>query len=216
MNGNNTRRLQTALLTVLSQQQVTQIIAEIRGRTFANIGEFYQASGLSPADFGKVADLLTTSTAKTTIGAINVNTAPEQVLMCLPGLTQTDADSLISARSGSGVDLTSIAWVYSALQPATKVAAIANCITTRSFQYSADIVAVSADGRAFRRVRIVVDAQTTPAKIIYRKDLTSLGWPLPPVYRDQMRDGQFDPSQSLSGGYAKALHRESIEIVALQ
>ena len=71
-----------------------------------------------------------------------------------------------------------------------KLAAIGNRITGRSFQYSADIVAVSHDGRAFKRVRIVVDARNTPPKIIYRRDLTSLGWPLPQQIRDQLRSGQ--------------------------
>jgi hypothetical protein len=62
-------------------------------------------------------------------------------------------------------------------------------ITTNSYQYSADIVAVSSDGRAFKRVRIVVDARETPARIVYRKDLTSDGWPLPQDVLDQLRSG---------------------------
>jgi hypothetical protein len=138
-------------------------------------------------EFKLVADRLTTSSAKTLRGLINVNTAPRQVLMCLPGLESSDADTILSQR-GSG-DNTSIGWVFSALTPA-KVSAIAGAITVRSYQYSADIVAVSGNGRAFRRVRIIVDATQTPAKVIYRKDLTAMGWPLPPEVRAQLRAGQ--------------------------
>ena len=69
-------------------------------------------------------------------------------------------------------------------------ASIASLVTARSYQYSADIVATSGDGRAYRRVRIVIDAQATPAKIIYRKDLTSLGWPLGPDVKAQLKSGQ--------------------------
>jgi len=62
-------------------------------------------------------------------------------------------------------------------------------ITTKSYQYSADIIAVSSDGRAFKRVRIIVDSRETPARIVYRKDLTSNGWPLPQDVLDQLRSG---------------------------
>jgi hypothetical protein len=65
-----------------------------------------------------------------------------------------------------------------------------NAITGKSYQYSADIVAVSGDGRAFKRVRIVVDCQASPAKIVYRKDLTSFGWPLQQSIRDTLRLGK--------------------------
>ena len=36
-------------------------------------------------------------------------------------------------------------------------------ITAKTFQYSADILAVSENGRAFKRVRIVVNTRTGPA-----------------------------------------------------
>jgi hypothetical protein len=39
----------------------------------------------------------------------------------------------------------------------------------------------------------VVDCTTAPAKILYRKDLTSLGWPLPVEIQKIMRSGQPPP-----------------------
>jgi hypothetical protein len=55
---------------------------------------------------------------------------------------------------------------------------------------SADILAVSGDGRAFSRVRTVVDTLRVPARIVYRKNLNALGWPLDPQIRDSMRHVQ--------------------------
>jgi DNA uptake protein ComE-like DNA-binding protein len=127
-----------------------------------------------------------------TDGLINVNTAPEQVLMCLPGLTQADADSLVSARTGGAATIGSTDWVTTTLGQ-SKAQAIAGYITAVSYQYSADIVAVSGDGRAYKRVRIVVDARQQPAKIVYRKELTGLGWPLDPAIRESLRAGQGVP-----------------------
>ena len=61
----------------------------------------------------------------------------------------------------------------------------------QSYQFSADIVAASADGRAFRRARVVVDAldETNP-KVVYRVDQTERGWPLDPAILTSLRAGE--------------------------
>jgi type II secretory pathway component PulK len=132
-----------------------------------------------------------------TIGLININTAPEAVLMCLPGISQSDADTLVSTRSQQAVDgsTTTTTWAQNALGNA-KWQAIAPYVTARTYQYSADIVAVSGDGRSFRRVRLVIDARTQPAKILYRKDVTDLGWPLSPDIRTSLRAGKGLPDDA--------------------
>jgi type II secretory pathway component PulK len=143
----------------------------------------------------------------TNVGLINVNTAPVEVLECLPGaqggfLDEADAEAIVAERSGG--DTTGTNWVQSVLSSRATYNLIRGAITGGSFDYSADIVAVSGDGRAFKRVRIVVDcsptsanSQTavTPSKIIYRRDLTSYGWPLWPELRTSMQTGQGVPSQ---------------------
>jgi DNA uptake protein ComE-like DNA-binding protein len=77
----------------------------------------------------------------------------------------------------------------------------------QSYMYSADIVAVSGDGRAFKRARIVVNGRQPPSRIIFRKDLTGLGWPLPPEIRTALRAGQPPPTGygASSGGLGTAL-----------
>ena len=57
------------------------------------------------------------------------------------------------------------------------------------FLVSADLVAISGDGRAFRRCRVVVDASASPPKVLYRQDLTHLGWPLEPEIMAGLRSG---------------------------
>ena len=94
-----------------------------------------------------------------------------------------------------------MSWFFTSLSTNAKMAAVADYVTDKSYQYSADIVAVSGDGRSFKRVFIVVDASnypTTPAAIVYRKDLTELGWPLPPEYRTSLRSGQGVPTSLLN------------------
>jgi type II secretory pathway component PulK len=116
------------------------------------------------------------------IGRVNINTASDVVLIAL-GMSPGNAAGLVSQRQGEDYTNTSWASSYLAGIPAAS-------ITGQSSQYSADIVAVSGDGRAFKRVRIVVDVSTSPSKIVYRKDLTSFGWPLPQSIRDTLRQGK--------------------------
>ncbi|HEY1921343.1 MAG TPA: type II secretion system protein GspK, partial [Tepidisphaeraceae bacterium] len=122
-------------------------------------------------------------------GLVNINTASDVVLIAL-GMSPGDAASLISQRQGQ--DYTNATWANSIT--ARYGAAFRNLTTGQSSQYSADIVAVSGDGRAFKRVRIVVDCTASPCKIVYRKDLTSFGWPLPQNIRDTLRSGKPIPT----------------------
>ena len=164
---------------------------------FANLFDFAKKVELSPQELRQVADRLTWTDQKMLTGLINVNTAPREVLLTLPGLQEADADALIAQRQRT--DTTSIAWVAEALTT-DKAALIGATITNRSYWYSADIVAASGDGRGFKRVRIVVDARNTPAKIVFRKDLTSFGWPLPVEVRTALRTGQSPPKVGQAGG----------------
>ncbi len=211
---------------------------------FPNVLAFYAASGMTADEFGKVYDKLTTSAVKTLPGLINVNTAPRQVLLTLPGLASADVDSILSKRSsasggvsgglggsgslglgnigstggsnslaGSTASATASAssnltWLFQALTP-QKLLPIGGAITTRSYQYSADIVALAGDGRSFKRVRIVVDSQQLPAKIVYRKDLTGAGFPLPADVRDQLRAGNAPAQISLNGPTAQGSESSS-------
>jgi type II secretory pathway component PulK len=180
--------------------KLVQIFASNSMSTFRNVLDFYQKVGLTPEEFKLVADRLTTNTETSRNGLINVNTAPKEVLACLPGLDETDAVSLVAKRATlSSDDLNSIAWVVEVLTPA-KAAGIGLLITTQSSRFSADIVSVSSDGRSFRRCRIVVDAQPNPPRVIYRQELTQLGWPLSPEILSQLRSGvsmdQIAPGQT--------------------
>jgi len=132
-------------------------------------------------------------------GLINVNTAPRDVLFCLPGLEDSDVNNILSARNSASVTPGDISWLANATP---KAGAIAQFVTGSSYQYSAYILAVSANGRAFKHVRVVIDARTTPAKIVYRKDMTDQGWPMDQETLRSLRAGRglAAPSRPLLGG----------------
>jgi type II secretory pathway component PulK len=125
-------------------------------------------------------------------GLININTAPRAVLLTLQpyGLEAADIDAIISQRlTNATLGSTDTAWLGDAIGQ-QKAGNLADYICGQSLRYSADIVAVSRDGRGFRRVRIVIDASTNPATIVYRRDMTEQGFPLDPTILEALRSGQ--------------------------
>jgi len=200
-DSTGTQRINVASTSMQDKQQLLRLLQGVnssfdvqsfRRLNFKNVLDFFgqaQGFGLTADQFKKIEDKLTSSSGTTVTGLVNVNTASKEVFMCLPGLDEPDADALISKREADGIDTSSITWVYDALG-ATKAAAIGSYITIHSYQYSADIVAASGDGRAFARYKMIVDARDNQFKIVYWKSLKHLGWPLDPEILTKLRAGE--------------------------
>ncbi|HXU76574.1 MAG TPA: hypothetical protein VN794_08395, partial [Methylomirabilota bacterium] len=92
------------------------------------------------------------------------------------------AQTLVTYRISNPDKLGSIAWIVDALGQSNNSVLAAlqarDCITTRSYQYTADIAALGPNGRGYRRTRFVFDTSSGSPVIIYRQDLTHLGWAL--------------------------------------
>jgi type II secretory pathway component PulK len=152
--------------------------------TFTSPLQFYRSSGMTPDEFAQIGKCLTVSGTNDILGRVNINTASSAVLSCLPGLVDNPglAQTLVTYRLQNPDRLTSLAWVVDALgqNNSTVLDALAaqDCITTESYQFTADVAALGPYGRGYRRVRFVFDTADGTPKIIYRQDLTHLGWAL--------------------------------------
>jgi len=197
VNQAGSRDLSELLQGVMSEDRFFQVMDRVRsGRPFRNALDFHFRVGLTIEEFKQIADRLAAGSQETLSGMVNVNTAPREVLLCLPGLEESEVDLLIAKRSQPDTNLANLAWVAEVL-PQEKAVMAGDLMTTRSFQFLADIVAVSRSGRAFRRYRAVVDARTSPPRVLLWKDLTHLGWPLDPEILSDMRAGS-PPEASLT------------------
>jgi len=152
-------------------------------QTFLSPLDFYRKSRMSADDFVKIADALTITTNSYIEGRININTASAEVLACLPGISDTPdlAQTLVTYRQTNPDKLGSIAWIADALsQNTSALTALQNNdrITVRSYQFTADIAALGPNGRGYHRTRFIFDTADGSPKIVYRQDLTHLGWAL--------------------------------------
>jgi len=189
VNQAKTKELAKVLAEAVSEDRLPEVLLRARqGRPFQNILDFYFRTGLTSEEFHAIADRITTRGGKATTGLVNINTASSEALLCLPTLEEADVAALVAGRTDDETDPGTIAWVADVL-PQEKAIAIGSHITVRSYQFSADIVSASGDGRAFRRCRIVVDASESPPRVVYRQDLTHLGWPLSPDILSLLRSG---------------------------
>jgi len=202
VNEVGSQGLSSLLREALSDDRYYTVMQYVRARRpFANVLDFYDRTNLTEAEFAPIADRITTSDEDVLVGLVNVNTAPREVLMCLPELDESDVDALLAGRLASEADLSTVAWVAEVL-PREKAVAIGGQITTRSFQFSADILAASGDGRAYKRFRAVVDASESPPRVLSWCELTHLGWPLESEIIAALRSGSELSQVSLATGGA--------------
>lgn len=145
-------------------------------------------AGMSSADFAKISSFVTTSTNLYFRNRVNVNTACADVLIALfmgrnvdEQTAESTAQTLVTYREQNPQSLGSIAWLVDALgnnNSVLKALQTGDYVTSRSFQFTADIAAVGPFGRGYRRVKFVFDMSDGTPKIIYRQDLSRLGWAL--------------------------------------
>ena len=143
--------------------------------------KFYVDSTMTATEFAQICNDVTASTALFTRGRVNINTASVTVLSCLPGMDTGTAQQLVNYRQTNPNNLGSIAWIVDALganNPTIRALQAGDYITTQSYQFTADIAAVGPYGRGYRRVKFIFDISEGSAKIIYRQDLSRLGWAL--------------------------------------
>lgn len=156
-------------------------------RNFRSLIEFYTRSQMTAEEFARISSEITITDDEYIEGLINVNTASEAVLACLPGIGPDKAASIVAYRKANATELNSIAWLARAIDQESLAAAGAH-VTGRSYQFSADISAVGANGRGYRRAWFVFDVTSADEpKIVYRRDRSGLGWGLGPETLQQIQ-----------------------------
>jgi len=153
-------------------------------RIFHSPLEFFRLSGMTSDEFATIANKITVTNGAYIEGRVNINTASPTVLACLPGISDTPdlAQTLVNYRAMNPDKLGSVAWLVDALGSgnASTLDTLqeVDCITTLSYQFSADVAALGPHGRGYRRTLFVFDTADGTPKIIYRQDRTNLGWAL--------------------------------------
>jgi hypothetical protein len=151
--------------------------------TYTNVLQLYVNSGLSESQFQQIEPFLMNPTLT---GLININTATATALSCIPGIGTTLAPQVLAYRQSNPPQTPSITWIKNVVTDPTALAEIGSYITPYSWQFTADIAAVGHANRGYRRVRFVFDCSSGTPLIVYRQDLTNLGWALGKKLHDKL------------------------------
>ncbi len=142
-------------------------------------------AGMAESDFQTVEPFLINNAAGT--NQININSATATALGCIPGIGSNMAPQILSYRQSNPPLVPSVTWLVTALNnDQAAITAAGPCVTAYSFQFAADVAAVGHNNRGFRRVRFVFDCGSGTPLIVFRQDLTYLGWPLGRKLHDQL------------------------------
>lgn len=178
--------LRTLLNNKLGSSRAQEIERRIRAAgPLSSVLHFYIRSGMTEAEFEKVASDLTAKDGTFVTGLVNVNTASQTVLICLPGFTTETAAQLTASRATQSQPPATLAWIVPILGEAAAIRA-GPYLTANSYQLSADVAAVGRHGRGYRRTRFVIDTSTGTPRIVHRRNLSPLGWALGNDIRDTL------------------------------
>ena len=181
-------------VSVTTTQQVTQN-GKTQSQQVATLYYFPVTDANSAKDLlPKVLDKTTTVADAELPGRINVNTASKAVLSTLPGLVQSDIDSIINKQPGTDpsraadVIYQTPAWLYieANITPA-KLQALERYITARTQVYRIQAIGYFEKSGPVARIEAVVDISRDPVdltifrpRIIYYRDLSELGRTIDP------------------------------------
>ena len=179
--------LNPLLTNIVGSGSARTIVAAItRDPPVRSVLEFAVRAGLPEDLFTRLAPDLRGSRLQ---GLVNVNTASQTVLAAIPGIGVDKASQIIAARANRTQPSTGLLWVVPLLGPDGLTAA-GPWLTGMTYQICADVAAVGRNGRGYRRTQFIVDTAAGAPRIIYRRNLASLGWALGGDARDAVASNQ--------------------------
>ncbi len=193
-NINDAAGLRTLLSNTLGESRVQQLTLNPPGSgttaAFSSLLQFYYLSGLTREEMTKVEGYLVCANAPNAL--ININTAPQEVLACIPGIGLALAPQIVAYRQSNGSQLNTVAWLGDALgwsreQNLANIVAVGPWVCGRAYVVSADIAAVGHYGRGYKRAKYIVDMADGYPQMKYRQDLTYLGWALGKQVRNNLQ-----------------------------
>ena len=129
----------------------------------------------------KLIDKTTTQQLSELPARVNVNTAPRDVLMCLPGMTDTEAQAILDNQPGTTADpddemYQTQAWLmFKANLSVARMKALERYVTARTQVYRLQSIGRLDRGGPVARVEAVVDTNSGKPRILMMRPLSELG-----------------------------------------
>jgi hypothetical protein len=125
-------------------------------------------------------DHVTIQSAATIPGRININQAPREILIGIPGITEEIVDELLNARSAepdpADKNRQFETWILAeGIVTLDEMRGLAPFINAGGDVYRAQVVGYYEDGSASSRAEIVFDGTASPPRVLFWRDISHLG-----------------------------------------
>lgn len=188
INRASLQRLHERLGSTLSGEQITALYQSRTREPFSSIADplirpltLVDDQGsrivyIEPATYRRIVDRISVTDKSVVAGRINVNTAPGAILSLLDGIEPATLARIISRRVGIGSGARDIGWLLDDLRP-DEFAKLADQVTTRSYQFTADVIASTNDGAICRATRCVWQRKDGNVSLLRYQPLSGVQWP---------------------------------------
>ncbi len=195
LNNDEDGQLQTLLEETFGEERAGEINSP-EGSSYESVLEYFNFSGMTTDEFAQIEGRLTVSNEDIPGGLINVNTASEAVLACVPGIGVENAAAVVAQRQSNEPGTSSITWISDILDEEA-VSEASPYLTGTTSHYLIDIAAVGRGGKGYRRTQFVIETSGEEPRIVARKNLPRLGWALGEQTRLQLAELKRNPLQRI-------------------
>ncbi len=196
LNNDEDDQLQTLLEETFGAERAEEINTPDGNASYESVLEYFNASGMTTDEFAQIEGRLTASNEDIPGGLINVNTASEAVLACVPGIGIENAAAVVAQRQSNEPGTSSITWISDILDE-DAVNEASPYLTGTTSHYLIDIAAVGRGGKGYRRTQFVIETGGEAARIVARKNLPRIGWALGEQTRLQLAELKRNPFQRI-------------------
>lgn len=193
LNNDEEGLLDALLEETFGEERASEIRTPGNNDNYQSVLEYFQASGMTGEEFAQIESRLLVNAENEPAAFVNVNTASEAVLACIPGIGPEKAAEIVAQRQSNPPGTATSTWVLDVLDDEALEAAGPH-LTGTTAQYLVDIAAVGRGGKGYRRTQFVLDANQG-VRVVSRRDLPRAGWGLGEQTRLQLAQQRQNPRQ---------------------
>ncbi len=135
-------------------------------------GKLSAEAMLTEDEFKEACDDLTTKDEEIIPGVVNVNTAPKEVLLCLPGITDSLAEAILARRGADEQAFTSTGELISLEgMNLDTFKELFPLVSVRSCVFEARAVGYLSDSKAYASIQAVIDQSGAKPKFLYYRTM---------------------------------------------
>ncbi len=193
LNNDEDDLLDALLEETFGEERASEIQTPGNNDNYRSVLEYFQASGMTSEEFAQIESRLLVNAEDEPEAFVNVNTASEAVLACIPGIGPEKAAEIVAQRQSNPPGTATATWVLEILGEEALEEAGPH-LTGTTAQYLVDVAAVGRGGKGYRRTQFVIDANEG-VRIVSRRDLPRAGWSLGEQTRLQLAQQKQNPRQ---------------------